>query len=118
MKYLEEALHVHPYRSDLCNEYNWQELCCCIVQVAKDVIGHGKQRQPEWFEDNIQTLTPLINAKNAAHNRMLNSNSAGARRAFRQSQWLVKKAVDEVKENCILSVAKEAEEAVKDGKTH
>ena len=49
---------------------------------------------------------------------MLNSNSAGARRAFRQSQRLVKKAVDKVKENWILSVAKEAEEAVKDGKTH
>ena len=113
VKCLEEALYVHPYRSDLCIEFNWQELCCCIVQAAEDAIGRGKQRQPEWLEDNVQTLTPLINAKNAALNRMLNSNSAGARRAFRQSQWLVKKQ----KEKWILSVAKEVEEAVKDRKT-
>ena len=31
----------------------------------------------EWFEDNVQTLTPLTNAKDAAYNRML---SSGARR--------------------------------------
>jgi len=67
-------------------------------------------------QDNIQTLVPLIKAKNAAHNRMLNSNSAGARRAFRQPQQLVRKAVDKAKENWILSVAKEVEEAGKDGK--
>jgi len=65
----------------------------------------------------VQTLTPLINAKNVAHNRMLSSNSAGARRAFRQSQRVVKKAVDKARENWILSVAMVAEETVNDGKT-
>jgi len=44
--------------------------------------------------------------------------SAGAWRAFRQSQRVVKKAVDKAKENWILSMAKKAEEAVKVGKTH
>jgi len=53
VKCLEEALHVHLYRSDFCSEYNWQELHCCIVQAAEDAIGHGKQRQPEWFEVNV-----------------------------------------------------------------
>jgi len=31
---------------------------------------------------------------------------------------VVKKAIDKAKESWILSVAKEAEEAIKDGKTH
>ena len=35
----------------------------CVIVLSRQqkmlYIGHGKQRQPEWFEDNIQTLTPF-----------------------------------------------------------
>ena len=36
VKYLEDVLRVHPYRADLCNEYNWQALQHCIVQAAEE----------------------------------------------------------------------------------
>ena len=52
------------------------------MQAAEKSIGRGKRRQPEWFEDNVKKLTPLIDAKNAAYDRLLGSDSAGARRAF------------------------------------
>ena len=61
--------------------------------------------------------TPLIDAKNATNGSLLGSNLAGASRAFRQAQQRVKKVVDRAKDNCILSAAKEAEKAVKDGRT-
>ena len=61
--------------------------------------------------------TPLIDAKNATNGSLLDSNLAGASRAFRQVQQRVKKVVDRAKDNCILSAAKEAEKAVKDGRT-
>jgi len=48
------------------------------VQAVEESIGHGKKRQPEWFEDNVEKLTPLLDVKNAAHARFLGSNSAGA----------------------------------------
>ena len=51
------------------------------------------------------------------HDRLLGSNIARPRRTFRQAQRRVKKEVDRAKEDWILSVAKEAEEAVKDGRT-
>ena len=79
------------------------------MQAAEKSIGCGKRRQPEWFEDNVEKLTPLIDAKNAAYDRLLGSDSAGARRAFEQAQRRVKKAVDRAKEDWILSVAREAE---------
>ena len=53
----------------------------------------------------------------AAYDRLLGSNLAGARRAFRQAQWRAKKAVDRAREDWILIVAREAEEAAKDGRT-
>ena len=114
---LEDILLDRPYRSDQCNEDNWQDLRCSIVQAAEKSIGRGKRRQPEWFEDNVEKLTPLIDAKNAAYDGLLGSDSAGARRVFRQAQRRVKKAVDRAKEDWILNVAREAEEAVKDGRT-
>ena len=65
----------------------------------------------------MHILTRIINARNAAHNRIFSFNSIAARRAFRLSQQVVKKVVDKAKESWILSVAKEAEKAVKDEKT-
>jgi len=58
--YVKWALQAHPYSSNFCCEYTWQKLYCCIVQAAEDAIGHRKQRQPEWFEDNVHALTPYL----------------------------------------------------------
>ena len=66
----------------------------------------------------MERLTPLIDERNAAYNGLLGSNLAGARRAFRQAQQRVKKAVDRAKEDWVLSLARGADEAVKDGRTH
>ena len=52
------------------------------MQAAEKSIGRGKRRQPEWFEDNVEKLTTLIDAKNAAYDRLLDSDLAGTRRAF------------------------------------
>ena len=38
------------------------------MEAAKKSVGHGKKRQSE---DNMEKLTPFINAKNAVHDRML-----------------------------------------------
>ena len=51
------------------------------------------------------------------HDRLLGYNLAQPRRAFRQAQRRGKKEVDRAKDDWILSVAKEAEEVVKDGRT-
>ena len=67
VKCLEDILHDSPYRSNQCNEDNWQDLQCSIIQAVEKSIGHGRKRQPKWFEDNVEKLTPLIGTrKNAA----------------------------------------------------
>ena len=118
VKCSEDILCDSPYRSDQCNEDNQKDFRYSVVQVAEKSIGCGKRRQPEWFEDNVEKLTPQNDAKNAVYDRLLSSKSAGARRAFRQAQWRVQKVVDKEKEDRILSVARDVQEAVKDGITH
>ena len=59
---------------------------------------------------------PLIVAKNEAHLKALQSNTAADRKEFRKHQRIVKKAVEKAKEDWICRVAKEAEAAVKDGR--
>ena len=79
--------------------------------------GRGKIKQPEWFVENVEELKPLIERKNEAHKRLIATNSAEAKREFRQWQRLVKRAGDRAREDWIRRVAKEGEAAVKDGRT-
>ena len=115
--HLEMALQEEPHRPDLYAEENWMVLKSCIRSVAEKTIGRGKRKQPEWFEESLEVLMPLIEAKNDAHKRMLATKSVKARKEFRQQQRKVKRAVDQAREYWIRRVALEGEAAVKDGKT-
>ena len=75
-------------------------------------------------------LTPLLEAKRAAHVKVLQIDSVSNRRAFRMQQRMVKAAVDVAKmqqrmvkaavdvakEEWVRRLAKDAERAKKDGK--
>ena len=69
----------------------------------EDILCDHPYRPDQSNEDNWQGLRCSI---------------VWASRAFRQAQQRVKKVVDRAKDNCVLSAAKEAEKAVKDGRTH
>ena len=56
---------------------------------------------------------PLIEAKNEAQNRVLTPCSATTKKEFRYRQRVVKRAVDEAREEWIRKVAVEGERAVK-----
>ena len=59
---------------------------------------------------------PLVTAKRNAHCRFLKTLTTAAKKEFRRHQRLVKKAVDEAKEEWIRRVIREAECARRDGK--
>ena len=65
---------------------NWSVVKSCIVSAAERTVGRGKRKQPEWFEENIDELVPLIEAKNVAHTTMLNARTVASRKAFRRHQ--------------------------------
>ena len=66
--------------------------------------------------DAADVLQPLLDEKNAAHDRFLQVCSLSAKKEFRRCQRSVKRAVDAAKEEWICRVAGDAEKAKKDGR--
>ena len=60
-------------------------------------------------------LQPLLDAKQAAHDKVLQVNSIASKRSFRKQQRIVKAAVEKAKEEWIFQLVKDAERARKDG---
>ena len=115
MDCLEKSLQNRPHCSERSAEENWIAIKSSIVSTAEKVIGRGRRKQPEWFEETADVLEPLIKAKNEAYAVCLTDNSPDKKRLFRQHQRAVKKAVDKAKEQWVCRVAMEGEAAAKDG---
>ena len=116
-EYLTQQLLDTPHNPDGSAEDNWRTLKKCIMNAAESTIGREKRDQPDWFLENAHVITPLIEAKNQAHRKMLQSNSIQSRKEFRRHQRRVKMAVHEAKDEWVRKVALEGAEASKDGKT-
>ena len=87
------------------------------MSAAEEVVGREKRKQPDWFEDSEDLLSPLIKAKDDAHLRIIQCNTSANQKEFRRHLRRVKVAVDNTKEEWICRVAKEGEAARKDGGT-
>ena len=56
------------------------------MSAAEAVLGRGKKRQPDWFLESEDKLLPLLKAKQAAHNRLLQDDSMTNRSNFENIQ--------------------------------
>ena len=74
-----------------------------------------QQKQPDWFTESTNTLMPLIQKKNEAHERMLQNHSTKNRKELHRQQRVVKEAVQAAKERRVLQVARGGEKGGKDG---
>ena len=114
---LEGKLKTNGHSLEKSLEHNWTIVKSSIVAAAEETVGRGRRKQPEWFEENADFLTPLIAAKNEAHSAYLRSNTQAKKKEFRQHQRTVKKAIDKAKEEWVCQVATQGEAAAKDGRT-
>ena len=81
------------------------QVCVCVCVCAR-----------VWFLESEDKLLPLLKAKQAAHNRLLQDDSMTNRRQFRKHQRTVKLAVVEAKEDWVRRVATKVKQAKKDGR--
>ena len=112
----QQLLDIQHNASDT-SEHNCDVLKSCIVSAAEKAVGGGKRKQPDWFEEHMEMLTPLIKAKIDAHLTLLHFSTSANRKEFRRHQRVVKPVVDKAKVDWICRVAMEGEAAVKDGQT-
>ena len=98
-------------------EDNWTTVKVSIMAAAEEIVGRGRKKQPEWFEESAEVLASLIAAKNEAYAAYLRSNTQAKKKEFKRHQRTVKKAIDKAKEEWVCRVATQGEEAAKDGRT-
>ena len=67
-----------PHEVDGTAESNWEIVKSCICKAGEDIIGRERKHQPDWFLENAESLKPLIESKNQAHNQMDNSGDSRA----------------------------------------
>ena len=102
--------------SECTAEECWNQLQSSIISSAEGSIGRGYRSNPEWFEDNVDLLKPLIDKKNEALQKWLQRDTRSRKQSFCRLQRAVQKAVNKAKEEWIKKVASDAEAAVKDGR--
>ena len=68
---LTEKLLAAPHDSESKAEQNWETLKSCILKAGEETVGQAKKSQPDWFLESNDTLQPLIDGKNKAHNQMI-----------------------------------------------
>ena len=63
-KHLTEA----PHEVEGTTESNWEVLKSCIWKAGEEIIGQERKNQPDLLLENAESLKPLIESKNRAHN--------------------------------------------------
>jgi len=63
-------------------EQQWKALKDSIMTSADECIGHVRKKQPDWFIDATDLLTPLLDNKAKARQKYLQLQSASAKREF------------------------------------
>ena len=66
-------------------EAGWEQLRNCLVGSAIKVAGCGHCRQPDWFLESEQKLSPLLAAKRWAWNQVLCDDFLTSRQRLRES---------------------------------
>ena len=56
------------------------------MSAATMVAGRRKRRQPDWFVESENLLSPLLSAKNEAWNGVLLHDSPASHRKFAQHE--------------------------------
>ena len=112
---LSNKLEERIIQTKTCKQ-TWEQMKSCIIEAAEESLGRSWKKQPDWLLESMDVVMPLIEAKNAARRRLLQSNTQANRRDFRSHQRLVKKAVDAAKETWVCRIAQSAEKDSRRGR--
>ena len=102
---LDERINSLPLDSEDI-EANWATLRDTVYNTASEILGPPKRSHKDWFDENCDIITQLLNKKHELHQACLNDpNSESKRNAFAslrstvqsklraiQDEWLSKQA--------------------------
>ena len=71
MSTLEERLQTLPLDSDDI-EKNWASLRDVVYDTATEILGSPRRSHKDWFDENCDAITQLLDKKHKLHQQCLN----------------------------------------------
>ena len=90
-------------------EGKWSAVKSALVRTAEEVLGRAGRLQPDWFQELIEALQPLLVAKNAAYSRWLGTGTMEDLSTFRQARSIVRRVIRKAKNDWFQEKASEVE---------
>jgi len=78
-------------------EEKWKAVSAALTSAADGVLGTSSRRQPDWFSDSQSRLKPLLNNRNRAYTRWLQTGKAEDLVQFRKVRRDARRAVREAR---------------------
>ena len=107
---METALNQLADRTSDSVHDKWKELKNQILKVSKETLGTKSKKQPDWFEENIGSITPLIDAKNAAHQALVTRNTRSTSSRLKECQHRLQREIRRLKNDWLVKKAREIQE--------
>ena len=79
-------------------EDKWRVMRATLVDIAEEVLGKVKKRQPDWFLDSKDHLTSYLQARNSAYRKWLDSSDRQDLMSFREARGRAKREVKRAKQ--------------------
>ena len=87
----------------------WEAVRAALISAAEDVLGTITRRQPDWFQESLGQLRPLLDRRNEAYARWLGSGRQVDLTRFREARGEARRAVRKAKNAWFLEKAEEVE---------
>ena len=87
----------------------WQAVRGALTSAAEDVLGTTTRSQPDWFQESLGQLKPLLTRRNDAYSRWLGSGKQPDLTRLREARGEARRAVRSAKNAWFLEKAKEVE---------
>ena len=81
-----------PNRNETMTE-KWERLESALTESAKSELQYEHRKQPDWFQESLETLEPLLCRRNQLYARWLGTRQACDHRRFSEARAAARKAV-------------------------
>ena len=78
-------------------EEKWSAVKTALFHTAEDVLGGAVFLQPDWFQESLEALQPLLIARNAAYSWWVRTGNLEDLSKFRLAKSTVRKRIRKAK---------------------
>ena len=88
-------------------EDSWTSFRDTMYAAAYETLGFTKRKHPDWFDENDEEITKLLEKKNRLHRAYISDKSSASKAAFSNARKMVQKKLHEMQDTWLSQKAEE-----------